>query len=107
MGSGWLVSVPGLATTQGGPTRELAIAATIEALRTYVEDWADLLQFAPGHWGIREMVHLVETSTDEHLAALIAAEQLTPGQMIWGPKRSFHNTFWRRSARRPEPVPTH
>lgn len=64
---GWSVFIPGLPVAADGATIDQAIAAMIEGLREYAEDWQDHLLDAPNHrehWGI---VQLISLSDDDQL----------------------------------------
>jgi predicted RNase H-like HicB family nuclease len=64
---GWSIFIPGLPVAADGTTLDEATEAMIEALRDYVEEWADHLRLAPNHaenWGL---VQIVALSSDEQL----------------------------------------
>jgi predicted RNase H-like HicB family nuclease len=64
---GWSIFIPGLPVAADGTTLDEAVAEMIDALRDYVEEWADHLRLAPNHadnWGL---VQIVALSSDEQL----------------------------------------
>jgi predicted RNase H-like HicB family nuclease len=64
---GWSIFIPGLPVAADGTTLDEATEAMIDALRDYVEEWADHLRLAPNHaenWGL---VQIVALSSDEQL----------------------------------------
>lgn len=66
---GWSVFIPGLPVAADGASLDEAVREMVDALREYADDWQDRLHRAPGHREHRELVQLITTSDDQHLAA--------------------------------------
>lgn len=64
---GWSIFIPGLPVAADGATLDEAAEEMVDALREYVEEWADHLRLAPNHaenWGL---VQIVALSSDQQL----------------------------------------
>lgn len=72
-GGGWAVIFPGLPVHGDGETLEGAMNDALEALREYAEAWNDHLHAAANHRDKRDVVELVELSSDDELRSWILA----------------------------------
>jgi len=72
-GGGWAVIFPGLPVHGDGETLEAAMNDALEALREYAEAWNDHLHAAANHKDNRDVVELVELSSDDELRSWVLA----------------------------------
>ncbi len=71
----WALFLPDLPLAAEGTTLEEATFDLIDALREYAEDWEDHLRMAPNHRGNWALVQLIDSSTDEELAAWLTGSK--------------------------------
>lgn len=71
----WAMFLPGLPLAAEGTTLEEATIDLIDALREYAEDWEDHLRMASNHRGNWALVQLIDSSTDEELAAWLTGSK--------------------------------
>lgn len=70
---GWSIMLPGLPLAADGDSFDGAVADMVEALRDYAVDWDDHLRFADNHQGNRDIVRMVDLSTDEQLTGWLTS----------------------------------
>ncbi|MFC8044542.1 prevent-host-death protein [Nocardia sp. NPDC057353] len=71
----WVAYLPGLPLAVEESDFDTAIAALIEAMREYADDWQDHLHAALNHRHNVDFVQFVELSTDEQLKEWLTAAE--------------------------------
>lgn len=66
-GDGWSVFIPGFPISADGIAFDDVITEMIDALREYAIDWQERLRNASNHGRHRDLVRLIDMSSDDQL----------------------------------------